>query len=392
MTVIRDDFRPLGRLIGSLSIAALLLASCGDHTSQTLAGNQVGELAAMPAAQLHIVVKTPAFGRPDGPVVHRLVDAGSGQAVGADEAMGAFVTARQLSTRSLLMGSRNAVALLAADGTTATAILGSGRFVGSARSAGTLPISVLEATGGWLEARGAEVQRFDSSGRLVTTMLVPKPTPGVSTLDGSPTTARIDATAGRVGALLVGADSQAYALVDNSVNALIVNLSAGSSSPLNGVGYVLDAVLGGANSAYLLTFDPSRTQNSYAVMRVDLATLKVTAVGDTGIRPADGAIDDRAQLLISPDGTVWAYASQVSSGGQRKGRLLRVNPQTLAMSPVSLPDDIGFRLIIGSDGRLYFFGGIARDLITMFDPASGTVVGRVSGGAAGSQILAVFPN
>jgi len=217
---------------------------------------------------------------------------------------------------------------------------------------------------------------------------VPTPRAGTPTLDGQPRPGRLAADAARIGALVLSSGSEPIAFVDNSVNALIASLAGGRTRDIDRFGTVIDAA-SGRSDAYALVFDPSGSRNSYHLAKIDLSSLRVTATIDTGIRPHDGAIDDRAQLNVDERGQLWVYASQVVAGTHRS-KLVRIDPDLRRAESVSVPSGSGSRFSVGADGRLYLFGGPAENRISSFDPATSQMTSTALRTPSSSFVLSVF--
>jgi len=280
--------------------------------------------------------------------------------------------------------------LMTASGEVDTTFLGRGTV---ARSAGNLlPVTALMPAGGWLEARNQDVLQFDAAGRQVKSFHVPTPPSGTPTLNGSPLPGRFSAQIARIGALLIGPNNDhIYAFVDNSVNSIVVDVQTGRSAPIVGFGTVLDAAEGRDGTGYALVFDPSRSNNSYVVVAIELPTLRLVRQVDTGIRPDGGLIDDQAHVVVDAGGTVWAYASQTTNGQtSHVGQLIRATSDLSSSRRVAVPANIGFRVVAGIDGRLYFYGGPAQNVVTVFDASSERSTSLGARGPDESSIMAVF--
>ena len=386
---------PVGPL--ALAMALVVATACGTRGSQDTPA-AAGSTSTVQRVDLVYKLGGPTVGGA-APLAVRGFDPITGLAVAPEQILGSYVTGQEISPRlqpaeTTTNGqdshATEAMSVVNATGEVDTAFLGRGTV---ARSAGNLlPVTALMPAGGWLEARNQDVLQFDDAGRQVRSFHVATPPPGTPTLNGSPLPGRFSAQIVRIGALLVGRNNDhVYAFVDNSVNSMILDVQTGRSAPIVGFGTVLDAAEGRDGTGYALVFDPSRSNNTYVIVAIDLQSLRLLRQVDTGIRPDGGLIDDQAHVVVDARGTVWAYASQIVNGqASHVGQLLRATPDLSSSRRVAVPANIGFRVVAALDGRLYFYGGPAQNVVTVFDSTSERSTSLAARSPDGSFIVAVF--
>lgn len=378
------------RRLGALLLLVTTVLACGEPGGSRSAA-PIQTIAPEAVSRIAVVYKLPSDAtRNDGQVVASEFDIATGRLIGGPQVLGSFVTGRAVPDPLDRSTSTRVVALLAANGTTATVPLG-GVGIPGLHSDGSLPVSILDKAGGWIEGQNGIVVRRGANGAQTERLQPPTPPTASPLLDGKPRPGRRTFVP-RIGALLMDASGRIFAFMDNSVTSIVAEVRNGRHVGLPQAGNVLDATLGPDGSAFALLFDPSLTSAPYSVARIDLQALRVTAVVATPIRPADGAIDDRAQIATDGAGNVWVYASQqIGDTADRRSRLVRVSRDMASVQEFPLPQNAGARLVVARDDRPYLFGGPGRNRIIVFDPATGTASRIPVSAPDGSFVLAIFP-
>ena len=148
---------------------------------------------------------------------------------------------------------------------------------------------------------------------------------------------------------------------------------------LTDAGRALAMVAGSDGKLYVLTIDNRCATNHLVVRRFDIASLRQEAAIDTG-----------RTLPVSSAGLVTAgEATYVHLVTETQAELLRVSLSTVAS--IAVPRDSGFVATTAPDGTVYLYGGRARNIISRFDPRSGTTTALDGlSGPRQSFIAAVF--
>jgi hypothetical protein len=171
-----------------------------------------------------------------------------------------------------------------------------------------------------------------------------------------------------------------YAYVATIGNGAIVDLSDGRRLDLVDAGYALAMTTGSDGKLYALTVDERCAPNHLLVRRVDPATMREESIIDTGrFLPVESAA-----LITAKGGST--YVHSVTASGTE---LLRVDGAGVTSIP--LPADSGQREAAAPDGTIYLFAGRARNIVTRFDPSSGTsTTVDAAEGPNGSFVEALF--
>jgi hypothetical protein len=153
-----------------------------------------------------------------------------------------------------------------------------------------------------------------------------------------------------------------YGYVATLGNGAIVNLDDGRRLDLIDAGYALAMTDGSDRRLYTVTIDGRCASNHLMVRRINPATMREEAVIDTG-----GTLPvERLGLITAIGGST--YVHEITASG---AQFLRVD--RTAVTPIPLPPDSGLFEAAAPDGTLYVFGGRARNVVTRFDPSTGTV-------------------
>ena len=171
---------------------------------------------------------------------------------------------------------------------------------------------------------------------------------------------RIDPRASGLRAI-ASADGHLFAYVSTLGNGAIVDLDNGRRLDLIDAGTALGMVTGTDGKLYALTIDGRCAANHLMVRRIDPTTMRQETAIDIG----HGLPVTRIALIAAtPGGT---YVHEVTDTG---AQLLRV--ESTVVTAIPLPADSGLFEAAAPDGTLYLFGGRARNVVTRFDPGTGT--------------------
>lgn len=375
-------------------VLSLLTSACGARadSSPAAAAPSVSAGATLRApSEFDLVYWTPASDpKLDGTVAQRVISASG--SFGPEHALGAHRAFRAISSGPGSTGPFDLVALQDGTGAVRVVALSSTRTVTLVTtSAVALPAAISLSTSFAL-GDGGHVFIFDGAGHQSGSFTVPMPTTGPLLVDGNLTKVNIGPQSGSVAAVLVTADDHVLAFVQNSVNSLLVDLSAGRSLDLPNYGFVNDALIGSDGRIYAVVRDVSRRAASFELAIFDPSDLHLIRSIPSGWSPADGAVDD-IHLVALRGGSIYLYASQVlnSDPSNHASRLARLDANSATLSAIALPANLGVRVTAGPDDLLYLYGGIAGSQITQLDPAHGSA--RVLTGIsspAGSYIAALF--
>jgi hypothetical protein len=364
-----------------------VMAACGVIAVAFVVGTQAGASPRIPGppAGIGVVYKVPSATGPDGEIffTHLRND---GTPAGSPQALGRFTTGRAVETHGAGLAPGRAVVLVGATTKPQWRFLDADRSQ-PARGSG-LNATAFADDGTAYEADGSTVVAHRPSGQTQA-FAMPAPPAGDLTRDGAPRKGPAIVTA-RVGAL-ASIQNHAYALIDNSANTVLVELSGGRHVDLPGYGHALGLAIGGDGRAYALLFDPRLSRNPYVVAQVDLGAMRVLGAVSTGIHPSAGDIDDRADIVADGSGRVWVYASQSSPSdpSTHASRLVRVETTTLTTTAMPLAANLGSRVTTGSDDGLYLYSGPGRNVVSRFDPNS-NAVRKVAEAPATSFVLALY--
>ena len=170
-----------------------------------------------------------------------------------------------------------------------------------------------------------------------------------------------------------------YAYVATLGNGAVIDLDGGRRLDLPDAGRALAMATGSDGKLYALTIDGRCATNHLVVRRFDVASLRQEAAIDTGrTLPVSSA-----SLVTAGDAT---YVHLVT---EAQAELLRVSVGNVAS--IAVPPDSGFVATGAPDGTIYLYGARARNIISRFDPRSGTTAALDGlSGPRGSFIAAVF--
>ncbi len=159
-----------------------------------------------------------------------------------------------------------------------------------------------------------------------------------------------------------------FAFSNNAVNSLVSDISHGRQLDLLKYGYINDAVLAADGSVYAIARDTSRSSAPFVILVLDPKSLTVLKVADSPMT-ATGSRLDSVQLVALSNGAVYFYASQSTATGGHASRLFRYDAGSFV--DAKLADNMGTRVAVGPDDALYFYGGIAKNVIHRVDPTTG---------------------
>lgn len=162
---------------------------------------------------------------------------------------------------------------------------------------------------------------------------------------------------------VASAHGHLFAYVSTLGNGAIIDLDVGRRLDLIDAGTALGMVEGTDGKLYALTIDTRCGSNHLMVRRIDPTTMRQETVIDVGHGLPVGRI---ALVAATAGGT---YVHEVTDTG---AQLLRVEGTVVRTIP--LPADSGLFEAAAPDGTLYLFGGRARNVVTRFDPGTGTTV------------------
>ncbi len=393
-------------VLSAVALAGLATAACTIETetdegpAAALSSPQAATTTAptRPAARIKMVYIVPAVDPiADGNVFVRTVDAKTGTLSGPDQPLGTSTTAPAVPSSSVNASTPDYVLLQGVSAPPRVVSLSDEISTVPTSAPPSLPVALAPDGALYYQASTGGVTGAGSGGQQVASFAVPTALPGEPTLDGKPLKGQISIetdSAGYASQLVIGDDGHVYVFVENSVNSALVDLTSNRRLDLPGYGYVAGAVLAPDGYAYAILWDPSRTGNAHVLAQFDLQNLKLVRSVDTGIGP--WAIS----VVATQAGEVFAYACQQPASDElaqtqprlQRSTLLRLEKASFALTPISLPDNIGLDVSLGVDGKLYLFAGLARERVSSYDPATGTLSRDIPGleSPAGSYIQAVF--
>jgi hypothetical protein len=231
----------------------------------------------------------------------------------------------------------------------------------------------MDASGNVYEGEDGKVIARRTDGSLQSYQLPTLP-PGTNTVDGKPIKTVGNSGTSHVAALVAGS-RQIFALIDNSTSAMVVELTSMRAAALSTFGFIQGAALGADGRLYVVGYDPTRSANNYALIAVDVVSLTISATIDTGINPYSGNVYDLT--VAATQSALYLYVAQAAHYSQTppspfiaRSRLFELVNGTNALRSVSLPDNLGLSLTVGSDGRLYIYAGPGMNVVTSYDPAT----------------------
>jgi hypothetical protein len=369
------------------AISVLFLCACG--TAGSIHQTDVSRIA-----DIMYWLPVPAAAA-DGSVYLREVAVGTGQAAGPDVllghgngvwAVGTGSSKPPSSRRVLLQDSSarvyNLVATLSQSG------------AAWSWSRPGPPVAVIDALGNVYEGGDGNVVARRPDGSLQSYQLPALPS-GTSTVDGKPIKVVGNSGTSHVAALVAGT-GQVFALIDNSTSAMVVELTSMHAATLSTYGFIQGAALGPDGKLYIVAYDPTRSVNDYQLIAVDAVSLAISATIDTGINPYSANVYDLT--VAATQSALYLYVAQAHNYSQTppspfvaRSRLFELASGANSLRTVVLPDNLGLSLAVGSDGRLYIYGGPGMNVVTSYDPPTGVAAPMPElSTPPGSYVRAVF--
>lgn len=328
----------MNRLVLSLILGALVVAGLAGSTAWAPQG-----AALSASAGFDVVYKIPVPGMVDGVVFVRAI---RNSVAPVDRRLGSFTTATVVAAAtSTSSGKEELITLIDKRGQSWRVDVGSAALA-LAPVPDALATAAIGDDGRVYEQRGRAVVALSPDGGVLSSFALPLPKPGTPILDGHPTTAILPPDTGRLGAIVVS-HGHVFAFVDNSVNAVVADLTTRRRADLVGTGWVTAAAMASDGFLYAAIADPSRRQNSYRLVRFDPGTLRLLKEWPTPIRFSNGAIDEHVQLVPSPQAEVWVFASQQGPGSDHTGHLLRLDAASQTLTELTSTPNIGSRIEMG---------------------------------------------
>jgi streptogramin lyase len=96
--------------------------------------------------------------------------------------------------------------------------------------------------------------------------------------------------------------------------------------------------------------------------QIDPKNMELKQLVETTVQPSE---TQDISLVAAPAGDIFYYAAVHANV------LLRLDPTSFELTPISVPDSLGMNVSVGVDGRLYFYGGPAESTVSAFDPGTG---------------------
>lgn len=221
----------------------------------------------------------------------------------------------------------------------------------------------------------------NASGGVVSTYPLPRALPITSPeqlwVDGRPEPGAYDVDAlDAAESLLISGEGHLLVFVDNIVNSALVDLSADRRLDLPGYGYVAAATVGQDGYVYAVLLDGSSRANRYVLAQIDPKSMELKQLAETTVRPSEWRGPIFISLVATPGGDIFFYATlwnlvQDPDVYAHTNVLLQLDRSAFQLTPIAVPDDLGQRVSVGVDGKIYIYGGPAESTVSVYDPSTG---------------------
>jgi hypothetical protein len=330
----------------------------------------------------------------DGTVFARIVDPKSGLALGEDWLVGSFTEVKPVHSNSpdASPAPRIMAASVVRDASLDEFTLGR-EGVSLVRSVRSTEASDRELAGpNFVEAVAApdgmsyratdkSIIGTDGSGAVVATYALPRALPITSPeqfwVDGKPEPGQYDLDAlDAAASLLISGEGHVLVFVANIVNSALVDLSSDRRLDLPGYGHVAAATVGQDGYVYAVLIDGSSRANPYVLAQIDPESMELKQLAETTIRPSEWKGPIFVSLAATPTGGIFFYATlwnlvQDPDVYAHTNVLLQLDRATFQLAAIAVPDDLGQRVSVGVDGKIYIYGGPAESTVSAYDPATG---------------------
>jgi hypothetical protein len=331
----------------------------------------------------------------DGTVFARVVDPGSGAALGEDQLVGSFTQVKPVHSNSPDASPvpRIMAASVSRDPPLDEFTLGR-EGVSLVRSVGSTEASDREFAGpNFVEAvvgpdgvsyraTDGSIIGTDGSGAVVATYALPRALPITSPeqfwVDGKPEPGQYDLDAlDAAASLLISGEGHLLAFVQNTVNGVLVDLATEKRLDLPSY-VVVAATLGQDGYVYAVLIDGSSRASPYVLAQIDAKSMELKQLAETTVRPSEWRGPIFISLVATPSGDIFFYATlwdlvQDPDVYAHTNVLLHLDRSTFRLAAIAVPDDLGQRVSVGVDGRIYIYGGAAGSTVSAYDPDTGEI-------------------
>jgi hypothetical protein len=330
----------------------------------------------------------------DGTVFARVVDPRSGAALGEDWLVGSFTEVKPVHSNSpdASPAPRIMAASVLRDPPLDEFTLGREgvSLVRSVRSteasdrelAGPSFVEAVAAPDGMsYRATDKSIIGTDGSGAVVATYALPRALPITGPeqfwVDGNPEPGQYDLDAlDAAASLLISGEGHLLVFVANIVNSALVDLSTDRRLDLPGYGYVAAAAVGQDGYVYAVLIDGRSRANPYVLAQIDAKSMELKQLAETTVRPSEWRGPIFISLVATPSGDIFFYATlwdQVQDPDvyAHTNVLLHLDRATFQLAAIAVPADLGQRVTVGVDGKIYIYGGPAESTVSAYDPSTG---------------------